>query len=465
VLVLKTKKELAQEAFTLAQSFNLVRYRSVTYIPADFETRETSDPPDIDRTIWLPLSRHQLRLLAAVQFDTLFGTDAELAAFDFMVAQQANPVEKTVCSLLVRTPAGLKELGEDGLLVDPTGDFRPNTLVPMLNEDQAEKDRVFAVVQGWLNSDVEAESLLCHLATCLAPGWSAVKYVLLLGEGRNGKSVMLKMLQGLFGVDNVSNVTRQAMSEKSAVVTELNGKLLNIIYDGQAAYVKDSGTEKSLIAGEPAPIRRLYESTATMVATNALFIEGLNHEPKTSDKSMALQRRLVRFQFPNVYELDHVFERSMLTEPALGAFLSLLIDRYVKEDEVALRLAPTARTIELGLEQVYANSPGLQFLRYLEESDALGVNGILGESMSKVVARFQSWRTKENDLGSWAEPEVKHQLDPLVNTERKTQRVNGKPRKVRVVTSLKYEAAAYIESLKGTDDETLIDTVVDEGDL
>lgn len=463
MLELKTVKELAADAFTMAQSLHLVRYRSVTYIPADFETLETSVPPDIDRTIWLPLTRGQIRVLAASQFDTLFRSDSELAGFDFMVAQTANQVEKNISSLLVRTHKGLKELDETGQLVDPSREFRPNTVVPMLNEKKKDKDRVFGVVSGWLNSDEEAESLLCHLATCLAPGWSAVKYILLLGEGRNGKSVMLKMLQGLFGVENVSNVTRQAMSERSAVVTELNGKLLNIIYDGQAEYVKDSGTEKSLIAGEPAPIRRLYESTATIVQSNALFIEGLNREPKSSDKSTALQKRLVRFQFPNVYPLSHAFERSMMTEPSLGAFLSLLIDRYVPEDQVAQRLAPTTKTIELQLEAMYSNSMGLQFLRHLEETDVLGAEGIVGESMHGLVQRFQSWRIKENDLGSWAEPDVQAVFLPLVNTERKTQRVNGKPRKVRVVTSLQQEADAFIKSLKGTEDEALSDTVVDEG--
>lgn len=463
MLELKTKKQLSEEAFKLAQGFDLVRYRSVTYIPADFETRETSVPPDIDRTIWLPLSREQIRRLAAAQFDTLFGTDSELSSFDFMVAQTANQVEKTVSSLLVRTPAGLRELDETGTLVTPSQEFRPNTLVPMLNEDPTEKQRVFKVITEWVGSEEDAVSLLRHLATSLAPGWSAVKYVLLLGEGRNGKSVLLKMLSGLFGRENVSNVTRQSMSEQSPVVLDLNGKLLNLVYDGRAEYVKDSGTEKSLVAGESVSIRRLYESTGTTVQTNALFIEGLNREPKTGDKSTALQKRLVRFGFPNVYELDHRFERSMLTEESLGALLSLLLDHYVREDEVAHKLKPTTHAIELQLEQMYTNSIGLQFLKHLEEDDALGAVGLLGEQMSDLVKKFQSWRVKENDLGTWADPDVQAVFLPLLNTERKSVRVSGQVRKVRVVTSFKNEAAAFIESLKGTDDDAaLLESLVED---
>lgn len=378
MLELKTKKELARDAFILASGHELVRYHNVTYIPADYETRDVTQVPPRDRTIWLPLTRSRVQQMAAAEFDTLFGSDGELSAFDFMVAQSATQQAEAVSALLIRTEAGLKELNCAGHLVQPTGDFRPNALLPVLNNDAAERERVFSVISGWLDSDVEAESLLRHLATSLAPGWSAVKYVLLLGDGRNGKSLLLKMLHSLFGADNVSNVTRQAISEQSAVVTELNGKLLNIVFDGRAEYVKDSGTEKSLVAGEPVSIRRLYESTGTVVQTNALFVEGLNREPKTQDKTTALQKRLVRFQFPNVYELNHSFEKLMLRPESLGAFMSLLIDHYVGEDSVAVELAPTTKAIELQLEQMYANSLGLQFIRWVDDTDPLGSSNLLG---------------------------------------------------------------------------------------
>lgn len=458
---LKTKKELSQYAHTLARGFNLVRYRSTTYIPADFETGDTEVTPTPDRTMWLPLTREEIRQRAASQFDVLFSSDSELASFDFMVSQNAQHILGPITTLLVRTEAGLKELLEDGTLADPTGRFVPNTLAPMLNEDQVDKARIFDVVSGWLDSEEEAHALLKHLATALAPGWSAVKYVLLLGEGRNGKSVLLKMLQSVFGSHNVSNVTRQHIAEQSPVVCELNGKLLNVVFDGRAEYVKDSGLEKSLIAGEPIPIRRLYESTPTTVQTNALFIEGLNREPKSSDKSMALQKRLVRFQFPNVYALDHKFERTMLTEQSLGAFLSLLIDHYVHEDNVAGELAPTQRAMELQLEHMFINSMGLQFLKHLELNDAIGADSLIGMSMPELASAFKSWRLKENDLSDWSEPDVVALFQPIINTERKSVRVDNQPRKIRLVTSLKPEAIAFLETLKGSEEDDVEALVAD----
>lgn len=453
MLELKTKKELAQYAHVLAGGHGLVRYKHTTYMPVDATTGEPNSVyGEPGSTSWIPLSREAIRLLAANQFDVLFSSDTELSSFEFMVAQNAAPYTETQNNLLIRTPEGLKELRNDGKLYEPMGAFIPNTLVPVLVTDPGAKLRVFSVISEWLDSEEEARSLLHHLATTLAPGWSAVKYVLLLGEGRNGKSLLLKMVQAVFGWTNCSNVTRQQMAEQSPVVTELNGKLVNIVFDGRSEYVRDSGTEKSLIAGELVPIRKLYETTPTPVQTNALFIEGLNREPKSTDKSVALQKRMIRFGFPNVYQLDHLFEKEMLSEESLGAFLSLLIDHYVEESEVAIKLAPTTKAVELQLEHMYVNSLGLQFLKHVEESETFQAESLIGTSVDELAQKFQSWRIAENDLGNWTVPDIQTLFQPLLTYERKSKRVDGKPRKIRMVTAFKPEALAFLDTLKGEDE-------------
>lgn len=453
MLELKTKKELSQYSHTLARGFELVQYKGQLYRPVDFETGENDPTPEPLRTSWDPLGRDDLRRFATEQFNILFANDAELKSFVFMVMQNSKEVRATRDTLLLRTEDGLRELRGDGQLHEPTGQFVANTLVPTLNTDPIEKARVFEVIAGWLDSEDEAHSVLKHFATALAPGWSAVKYVLLMGEGRNGKSLLLKMLKATIGGKNVSSVTRQAIAEESPTVPTLNGKLLNLVFDGKAEYVKDSGMEKSLIAGEEVPIRRLYESDPTLVQTNALFVEGLQHEPKSTDKSLALQKRLVRYQFPNVYPLDLQFEDLMLGADSLGAFLALLLDHYVTKGNVAKELAPSQKAMELQLEHMVKNSLGLQFLKYLDESDPLGVDGLMDTSITELTQRFQAWRIKENDVSVWNEPDVATLFQPVLSTDRKSMRVNGTPRKVRVVTGLKPEAEAFLETLKGDEDD------------
>lgn len=451
-LELKTKKELATEAKLLAADMQLVNSGGILYVPAQYDTLDIGATPAPNETIWLPLDIEDVQRMAGVQYHTLFYTESEMTSFFYMVRQAAQWHDLKVDDLLIRTQAGLRRLTGTGEIKDPTGSFVPNYLQPTFDPDPTLKAEIRETIVEWLGGeDEEATSLLRHLATCLAPGFSAVKYVLLLGEGRNGKSLLLKMMQKLFGIENIGTVTRQMIADQSPAVTTLNGKLLNLVFDGQAQYLKDSGTEKSLIAGEEISIRELYRNKLTIVQTNALFIEGLNREPKSRDTSTALQRRLVRYHFPNTYDLDHVFERKMTSPEYVGAFLSLLLDHFVKENEVAVMLAPTQRAIELEAEHMFTNSLGLQFVQWVEDEDALGASSLLDVSFKELTQRFKSWRVRENDLGTYSEPDVHAMLNPLFLTERRSVRDGEKITKQRFTTAFKPEARRLLESQKEAD--------------
>jgi hypothetical protein len=437
---------------TLATSFRMVNYRNVTYLPTHVDTGDWSVTPDNDHKMWAPLGLAEVQRVANKQFDLLFRNERELVNFAYMVQQAATEVVEPVNSLLLKTAAGLRVLLEDGSVVSPNGTFVPNCLPVPVNDDRADKDYVMSVLVEWLGSEESARSLLYHLATALAPGWSAVRYVLLIGNGRNGKSLLMSMVERMFGSRNCSSVSRQDISEKSPVVTELNGKLVNIIYDGVASYLKDSGMEKSLIAGEPVAVRKLYQSEATPVQTNALFIEGLNKEPKSSDKSSALQTRLSRFWFPNQYEDDLSFREQMLSDQMVGALLSLMIDHYVRKEEKAARLALTQESKRLKLDHMHANSLALQFLVFSDEHHPLGVGGLVGLSMDEVATAFLQWRLKENDLTSWSRPDIAELFRPVLLLERKSRRVNGKPRKVQEVKGFHQDAVELLEMNRGEAD-------------
>lgn len=442
----KTKAELANEANVLGTSFACVHHNQITYIPADCATGSVLVTPPPDQRMWLPLTNRKLRDLAAQQFGTMFNNESELRDFGFMVEQVAAPNDTKMSSLLVRTPQGLRELKEDGLLYPASGVFIPNTMPIMLNTDEADKLEVMKVLTEWLDSEEEAISLLRHGATALAPHWSAVKYVLLIGNGRNGKSLFLSMMRKLFGVDNCSHVTRQNMSEKGQEVLELQGKLLNIVFDGTNEYLKDSANEKSLVAGEVVGVRPLYKVAQTYVQTNGLFMEGLNKEPKTKDKSSALQARMVRFWFPNVYKLDPEFHDHMLSDRMVGALMSLLIDHYVKKTEVAVMLAPTKMSMQMQMAHMLANSMALQFIHWVDSNDPLGLESLIGEPIETMAARFKSWRLSENDLAVWPDQDVIALFRPLVTTDRKSQRIGEKVVKARIISGFTEEVQLMLEA-------------------
>ena len=393
---LKNKQQLADAAISLASSYDLVQREVTTFIPVHWETGSPEPIPPHGERIWVPLSRDDKRRLANMKYRVLFSNDGELRNFDFMVRQLAIQQNAPVKSILIKTEQGLMKLDEHGQLIPHDDVFTPNYVRPMLNDDPDKKTEVYDTIVEWVGGEEDAESLLYHLATSLAPAYSAVKYVLLLGEGRNGKSVLLTMLAELFGQENVSSVSRQMMAERSPTCVELNDKLLNVIFDGEMSYIKDSSMEKTLIAGEPGTVRMLYESSTTTVQTNALFIEALNTEPKARDKSSALQKRLVRFRFPNVYEVDKEFSKKMTSEPYLGALLSLLIDHYVPEADISKRLAPTQSSLELQMDQVWITSPILQFLETLIGDPAIAKLESGDMEVAVFLASFKPWAQTQN---------------------------------------------------------------------
>jgi len=453
---LKTKKELAEAAKTLASSYELVQRGSTTFIPVHWQTLSPEPTPSPEESIWLPLDRDDKKELAAKKSQILFSTDGELRSFEFMLGQLARLDRGLIDGILIKTPQGPKMLNDDGKLVDPTGRFTPNYVRPVLNEDPVMKQKVMDVLIEWLDGEDVARSLLHHLATVLNPNYSAVKYVLLLGEGRNGKGVLLAMLSLLFGDENVSNITRQMMSEKSPTIAELNNKLINIVFDGEEGYIKESSMEKTLIAGERGVVKLLYESGTTNVQTNALFIEGLQKEPKARDKSQALQKRLTRFWFPKIYKLDKTFHKEMTSEPMLGAFLSLLIDHYVREDEVAEKLELTQASMELQLEQVYLGSPILQFLEELYRTDPVAMDKVVKGTMpvDTFLGSFKPWAMSQH-LPDRGDGDLLTMMKTVFNIGWKTFRVEKVPTSKRTIKSLRPETILALNQMKGPADDDI----------
>lgn len=463
MLEVTTKQQLAEAARTLASSYQLVQFNNITFMPEHWKTEDIGPCAPAEQT-WRPMTRDHKRRLGNGH-NILFANDSEITNFDIMLRQFAREARHPVTSLLVKTEEGLRVLDDSGSLVEPDGKFHPNTLGPMLNTNPEDKAEVFQVVSDWLDSDEEAHSLLNHLSTALSPGWSAVKYVLLIGEGRNGKSVLLEMIEKIFGMANVSHVTRQQMSERLPVVAELNSKLLNIVYDGEMTYIRDSSVEKTLIAGEPAVVRMLYENGNTIVQTNALFLEALNNEPKSRDKSSALQKRLARFFFPNIYSLNPEFKEKMLEERKLGAFLALLLDHYVSKNEVSEKLQQTAGAVALQVEQNLLNSPVHQFVLHLVSGDPNWIDKFLTTKvlMEPLITAFMAWRVQEGHA-ELSTADVKRVFKETFFTDWTTVRnAGGKPVRKQRIAGVKPELVALLNQLKGDEvSEDPAATVVDD---
>lgn len=444
----------------------LVWHTGQLYMPVNFQTGLPDQATmNKDNTIWVALDDDRFRLTCNVMLNILFATPAEERSFHHMVRQLARQVSHSD-NILVKVNDHLEVMDSRGKLSPTTGDFVANFMDVPYEPGNPLVDELWKIIVSWLDSEEQAHSLLYHIATALQSSWSAARYILLIGEGRNGKSTLLKMLIALFGTDNVSGISRQKIAALSPIMRAVNGKLLNIVLDGSKEFVKDSSSEKTLIVGEPLTIEMKYENTPVIVQTNALFMEGLQEEPMLGDKSRAIQSRLIRFYFPNEYALDLGFEAKMLQPDMLAALLVLLMQHWVNKEEVASKLAPTAESMDLRLEAVWKGSPILRFLEYIAQRDADFLPRILDGKMRTelFLPVYRDWLAT-NGYKSLEDDYLLHQMSDCFTLDRKAFRLpenDNRPTRRRYIKGIKSDTMnAITELLKGNSLEAIEDGILE----
>lgn len=157
--------------------------------------------------------------------------------------------------------------------------------------------------------------------------------LLLLGDGRNGKSVLIKTFAKFVGEENTSNVELQELSNPNRAVT-MDGKLLNVGSDSSDKNF-DSSQFKRAISGEPITGRRLYHDSY-VIKDLPKFIFAMNNLPYSQgDSSFGLVRRLKIIQFDKIIA-EHKIDRDLdkKIEKELSGILNLAIDglrRLIKQ--------------------------------------------------------------------------------------------------------------------------------------
>lgn len=155
------------------------------------------------------------------------------------------------------------------------------------DEDKADKIRF---VRQWLG----------YLIT---PDVSQQKMVWLVGEGSNGKSVLLDVVRGLIGEQNISAVALSDLSNKFSRA-HTAGKTLNICSDLPARAIAD-GYIKSMVAGEAIEARG-FDQDARTFKTTVRFMASMNTLPQTKDLTDGYFRRIVVLTFNRQFRGDEV---------------------------------------------------------------------------------------------------------------------------------------------------------------
>lgn len=173
----------------------------------------------------------------------------------------------------------------------------------------------------------------------LIPDYRIQRAVMLIGAGRNGKSVYLHLLKSFLGPENVSNQSIQNLSDDKFSTFNLFGKLANIYSDLSSEEIRDTSTFKTLTSGMDAIRAEQKFKDQFSFVNKAKLLFSCNQIPKTSDVSDAFFRRWVIITFPFKFEgkqENKNLPNELVTPDELSGLFNLAVQQYkeliVEED-------------------------------------------------------------------------------------------------------------------------------------
>ena len=152
----------------------------------------------------------------------------------------------------------------------------------------------------------------------------------LIGEGSNGKSVLLNTILKIIPSHLISDLSMEDYDTRFANAS-IKGKQVNIQLDDRTVHLDKIGNFKKVMSGEPIFIERKGVDGET-ITTNVTHISSFNKLPSVNEKSQAFLRRLVIIPFEKSFGTEEEVEageRDLVADPNLEDKISKELDIIV----------------------------------------------------------------------------------------------------------------------------------------
>lgn len=178
------------------------------------------------------------------------------------------------------------------------------TQIPIVYNPEASSPRFEQFLDEIFEGDGDVEEK--KIVVCELLGYSLLtscefeKFVILLGHGANGKSVLLHIVEQLVGTANVSAVQPSQFDNKFQRA-HLFGKLVNIVTEiAEGAEIADAPL-KAIVSGERTTAEHKHKSPFDFHPFSTCWF-GTNHMPHCRDFSDAIFRRAIILSFNRKFE-------------------------------------------------------------------------------------------------------------------------------------------------------------------
>lgn len=146
----------------------------------------------------------------------------------------------------------------------------------------------------------DQDRVLDILAYLLRPGNPKQRAVLFTGSGRNGKSVLLGLIESIVGRQSMAAVPLQRMGTRFAA-SRLYGKAINLVGELSGDHVEDTSAFKQMTGGDLVDMD-VKNAQAFAAHVWAVPVFSANQIPTSADTTYSYLRRWEIVEFPNTFD-------------------------------------------------------------------------------------------------------------------------------------------------------------------
>lgn len=249
------------------------------------------------------------------------------------------------------------------------------------------------------------------------------KAFILTGEGSNGKSTFIAMMQHLLNEENIAALDLKELDQKFQN-TALFGKLANLGDDISDEFIVNASIFKKFVTGERVQVQNKGEKPFEF-NNYAKFLFSANNIPRIKDKTGAVLRRLLIIPFNAEFSKDDPDYDSgikyKLQEPEVMEYLIVLGIKALKNILERQGFTESEKVQEQLKEYEETNNPIIGFFEEMQIEEFQ----IENEQSDKVFKRYKEY-CLANNFNPMSKTEFSKQLCRKLGMTTKTKKIGGK---------------------------------------
>jgi len=256
------------------------------------------------------------------------------------------------------------------------------------------------------------------------------KAFVLTGDGSNGKSTFLSVIQSLLGEDNISSLDLKELGDRFKTA-EMFGKLANIGDDIGDEFIANPAIFKKLVTGERVSVEQKGRDPFEF-NNYAKLIFSANDIPRIKDKTGAVIDRLVIVPFNAKFSVEKDGYKQNIKSDLVGhddvmEYLIILGIAGLKRIIQAQKFTTSAKVQNEVDDYKQRNNPVLSFIIECEDEDFQ----IENEPTNKVYKRYQEY-CLANSLQAMSNIEFSKQINRALNMKVIDKKISGKKYRIFV---------------------------------